>query len=146
MENNNLDLWPESFAVEIKINPPLAILREQASLLERKTGGLVKAAVQKSENAIVEAGIIAMTMLRKPTNSVISYSFWLLAPAFGNYRYQLFTVEQPIEMYPLRIVDSPLEDMEITSEDDLLAKLKLIFASDKAQRVIGAMIAQSQTA
>lgn len=135
---------PESFEVGIKINPPLAILREQASLLEKKTGGLVKAVVQKSENAIAQATFSAM--FGKPTNSFISYSFWLLAPAFGNYRYQLFTVEQPVEMYPLRIVGSPLEDMEITSEDDLLEKLKLIFASEKVQRVISAMIAQSQTA
>ncbi len=144
MQNNNLDLWPESFVVEFKINPPLMILREQASLLEKKTGGLVKAVVQKGENAIAEAAISAL--MRKSTNGLITYSFWLLAPELGNYMYLLFSIEQPVEMYPLRIVDSPLEDMEITSEDDLLAKLKLIFASGEAQRVIGAMIAQSQTA
>ena len=144
MQNNNLDLWPESFVVEFKINPPLMILREQASLLEKKTGGLVKAVVQKGENAIAEAAISAL--MRKSTNGLITYSFWLLAPELGNYMYLLFSIEQPVEMYPLRIVDCPLEDMEITSEDDLLAKLKLIFASGEAQRVIGAMIAQSQTA
>jgi hypothetical protein len=147
MENSNLDLWPESFEVDIKINPPLMILREQASLLEKKTSGLVKAIVQKGENDIVlEAALLASPFSPKPVNSSIRYSFWLVAPAFGNYKYQLFTVVQPVEMYPLRIVGGPLEDMEITSEEDLIEKLKLIFASEKVQRVIGAMIAQSQAA
>ncbi len=147
MENSNLDLWPQSFEVGVKINPPLMILREQASLLEKKTSGLVKAVVQKSENAtLLETALLASPFLPKLVNSSISYSFWLLAPAFGNYKYQLFTVVQPVEMYPLRIVGSPLEDMEIASEEDLLEKLKLIFASEKVQRVISAMIAQSQAA
>ncbi len=145
MENSNLDLWPQSFEVGVKINPPLAILREQASLLEKKTGGLVKAIVEKSDNEVVAASLYRSLGIKATINS-ISYSFWLLAPAFGNYRYQLFTIEQPLEMYPLRIVGGPLEDMEIASEEDLLEKLKLIFASEKVQRVIGAMIAQSQAA
>lgn len=145
MTTTNLDLWPESLDISMKVTPPLVILREQASLLENKTKGLVKAEVRSNANAnSLEA--IARSALGAEATYPLSYSFFLVAPALGNYKYQLFRVIQPVDMYPLKIVGSPLEDIEIASEEDLLEKLKLIFASEKVKRVISAMIAQSQAA
>ena len=56
-----------------------------------------------------------------------------------SYRYALFTVLQPVEMYPLVITDGPIEDFKADSEDQFTEGLQRVFASEKSQKIIQAL-------
>ena len=148
MSANLRDLWPEFLPGQNGHTPPIVILREQASLLEGKTNGLVKASVNSnkmlgdldwSEKELDD-------MLSGDRSKSIIHSFWLIAPSLENYRYRLFRVIQPIEMYPLDVIESPIGEIKAASEDQLLAALRNIFTSEKTQRVITALMVQSVAA
>ena len=90
--------------------------------------------------------------------------FELCGPAIDNYRYGLFQVRYPIELYPLRLISeneiiSELRtklswaktafhlaepDILIENEDRFREALKVIFGALKTRRVISAILAQSQ--
>ena len=144
MATNQLDLWPTMTATATTQNIPISILRRQADLLKKKTDGLVEAHVKPQED--VMAFVSASSQLgldRKNVQNCVAYSFYLIAPALEHYRYLLFWVLHPIEMYPLLIKDSPEGDIKVESEDAFIDALRAIFAHEKTQRVIQAMIAQS---
>jgi hypothetical protein len=146
MATNQLDLWPTITATVNTQNTPTSILRRQADLLEKKTDGLVQAYVKPRQWEIGEA-ISAATHLgltRENASNHFAYSFYLVAPALENYRYLLFWMLHSIEMYPLIIKDSPAGDVRVESEDEFIGALRAIFAHEKTQRIIQAMIAQSR--
>jgi len=145
------DLWPEELE-SAKIRPPVAILKEQASLLGQKTKNLV-------EGVVSEVSTLEM-------EETIEYSFNLVAPALGGYRYRLFTMSHDIRMYPLIITiesetyqevnpkkpekesskDQLLRmrnQVKVDTEANLLELLRKIFAARKTRQIIGAMLAQS---
>jgi len=145
MATNQLDLWPVMTATTTTQNTPVSILRDQAALLEKKTDGLVIADV-KRRNVEVPEIIYAVTkagVKEENAQNVFAYSFYLIAPALEKYRYLLFWMLHPIEMYPLLIRDSPEGEFKVESENEFLQVLRRIFGSEKTQRVIQAMIAQS---
>jgi hypothetical protein len=141
------DLWPATLPTP-EVTPPLSILREQASLLESKTNGLVKAEVRSSGklSSLYENG-----ERFKEERPEFRHSFYLVAPALEDYRYLLFDVIHPVEkMYPLVINDPPHRKRKIKDESDFVHSeeefkdaLKKIFASEKTLKVIQALIAQS---
>jgi hypothetical protein len=139
MATAQIDLWPPSFEAVSEPNPPIDILREQAALLEQKTGGVVLAEVLSGydSNFIV--------VHRGKTSLPISHSFYLVAPALENYRYQLFRIDQPIEHYPLFIIGSPIGDLEVESQEEFVETLRRIFSDDKTQKVIQSLIAHSSS-
>lgn len=145
------DLWPEELE-SAKIRPPVAILKEQASLLGQKTKNVV-------EGAVSEASTFEM-------EETMEYSFNLVAPALGEYRYRLFTMSHDICMYPLIITmereifqevnpekpgkvsvqDASLRirnQVKVDTESNLLEVLKKIFAATKTRQIIAAILAQS---
>jgi len=145
------DLWPEELE-SAKIRPPVAILKEQASLLGQKTKNVVEGAVSEVFTADEE--------------KTMEYSFNLVAPALGGYRYRLFTMSHDIRMYPLIITmdgeifqevnpEKPekesVQDMlmrnknqvKAGNEAEFLALLKKIFAATKTRQIIAAILAQS---
>ncbi len=145
MATNQLDLWPVMTATTTTQNTPVSILRDQAALLEKKTDGLVIADV-KRRNVEVPEIIYAVTkagVKEENAQNVFAYSFYLIAPALEKYRYLLFWMLHPIEMYPLLIRDSPEGEFKVESENEFLQVLRRIFGSEKTQRVIQAMITQS---
>lgn len=144
------DLWPEKLE-SAKIRPPVAILKEQASLLGKKTKNVVEGRVA----SISDIG-----------SDNIEHAFFLAAPALGDYRYRLFTMSHDIRMYPVNIaleleilaeVDPkkyskyPMKSLpssyrsyvEAGNEAEFLALLKKIFAATKTTQIISAMLAQS---
>ncbi len=143
MATAQYDLWPPSFEAVSEPNPPIDILREQAALLEQKTGGMVLAEVKKVEG--YDSNIIVVS--RGKTSLPISHSFYLVAPALENYRYQLFRIEQPIERYPLLIIGSPISDrdIEVESQEGFVEILRRIFSDEKTQKVIQSLIAHSSS-
>jgi hypothetical protein len=77
----------------------------------------------------------------------IFHAFYLVAPLLEDYRYRLFTVEQPKpeQIYPLLIRDSPVGEVKVNSEDSFVDSLRKIFTNEKTQKIIEALIVQSQT-
>lgn len=134
------DLWPKDIAPAAPpIKPPVTLLREQAALLGTKTKN------------IVEAEVIPLN----PLNKTFGFGFQLVGPALNNYRFPLFNVEYPIEMYPVRMDVSgevwgkdpeSTTPIELHSEQEFLAALAKVFSAEKTRRVIQAIQAQSTAA
>ncbi|MGH9834249.1 MAG: hypothetical protein ACREBD_19950 [Blastocatellia bacterium] len=147
MATNQLDLWPTMTATATTRDTPVSILREQAALLEKKTNGVVIADVEMRSSAApgVLSAALSTGMTGERARDAIAYSFYLIAPALENYRYLLFWMFQPIEMYPLFIRDSPEGDIKVESENEFVEALRRIFGSEKTQSVVQAIIAQSNS-
>jgi hypothetical protein len=137
------DLWPEiDGAVE---STPVGILRQQASLLGPKTQNVVGAEVSTASVGVY-----------------IQHRFLLVAPALDNYRYHLLTVSHAAaDLYPVTFdaLDDEVEREVRTeaggealqagkitagSEEEFLSILRKILSSERTQRVINALLSQSQ--
>jgi hypothetical protein len=66
----------------------------------------------------------------------IHHRFVIKVPALGNYRYVLFKVHHPVELYP--IVENRLPD-----EGALRRWLRGVFASDVTKRIVANLYAQA---
>src|SRR5262249_20402576 len=89
------DLWPED-VTDTDVLPPVAIMRQQAGLLGRKTQNLVQAEV---------------TTKAAPKGQ-IRHFFTLVAPALDHYRYRLFYVKHGELAYPVDIYCDTIEGHE----------------------------------
>ena len=137
------DLWPKTIGT-VKKKSPVAILREQASLLGQKTQNLLQAQVKGGP--AVDRG------------TSFFYYFDIVAPALDNYKYELFTIEHDIMFYPLIIfVENDIyleieklnkfeqttdDTFEIKSEKEFLEILKVILGSEKTRRIVIALLSQ----
>ena len=115
------DFWGDIAPATVRT--PVAILREQASLLGTKTENLIEAAV--------ETGI---------SQGRFQYRFNLVVPALDNYTYQLFRIEHGIDLYPLRVFDK--EILGLNTEDDFVDWLRNRLSSDDTKKIIGNLLAQ----
>ncbi|MCI0485707.1 MAG: hypothetical protein L0229_03810 [Blastocatellia bacterium] len=139
MPTKNIDLWPKSIQALPKELSPVAILRQQASLLGQKTRNLVEGQVETRTADF---------------QRFLHHSFYLIAPALDFYKYPLFEVEHlatywyplTITMLPLdaRTPDEQVKKIEIDSEEKFMEELKNIFADEETVGVIQKLIAQSQ--
>lgn len=131
-----IDLWPEDIQV-VKVRAPVTILREQATLLGQRTKNIVTAEVVNAHD-----------------EDAFGFSFYLVGPAIGNYRYKLFALSHGAEFYPLTLVPTPAVMREIRrasqgmvmvigSRDGLLTALRRIFSANKTLRVIRAILSLS---
>lgn len=131
------NLWPEDIAVTGAV-APVAILKEQASLLGERTKNLVEGRVS--------AGV--GTDIDKFLQNTFTYDFDLVAPALNSYRYRLLSMTHDAEaFYPLTIASAALGSdrlVRINNEEELLKALEAVFSSDKTRRVIGSLLAQSR--
>lgn len=146
---------------------PVAILKEQASLLGKSTQNLVTAEIENLQ--VVDTTIklnplgLAESLLNPiklagdnsfPSSAIFQYAFYLVAPALNHYRYQLFLIGYGIDLYPVAFrLDSDLQQelglnenshVMAATEEIYLGILKTIFSSEKTQRVIRAIWAQSE--
>ncbi|MEK7400291.1 MAG: hypothetical protein AAB116_25380 [Candidatus Poribacteria bacterium] len=140
-----VDLWPDTIKVE-KMITPVIILRQQASLLGKKTKNIIQGKVEKGTD---------------DTNGLFDYTLYIVAPALNDYRYRLLSISYGIHLYPLTI---KIEDEEIlseippkfscttyksgisikpNSEEEFKEVLKAIFNSKKVLRVISVLLSQS---
>lgn len=124
------DLWPEDITDEADFTTPITILRKQASALGTRTKNIVKGEVVTNEYA-----------------GALRIAFYLVAPVLGGYRYLLFTLYQPMEIYPLRLStvndDGSGNNVKIENQEDLILRLSEVLSSDSTKRIIRALIAQS---
>lgn len=147
------DLWPEDIA-NVTAKAPVAILREQASLLGRKTRNIVEARVASTDP--------------EPwmPRDGFGYAFLIVAPALGHYTYELFKIAHDVHLYPVWIqvdrdmrdeIDNRLRGQYLHANDTAFSPflvgdeaqfvefLKSIFGTSKARQVINAILAQSTT-
>ncbi len=116
------DLWGDVQASGVRT--PVAILREQASLLGKKTQQVVEAEVET-----------------QVFDKLFLHAFNLVVPALSYYRYNLFTVKHGIDFYPLDVgIGSYLK-----TEDEFLKWLGAQLSSPETKRIIGNLLAQSNS-
>lgn len=123
------DLWPD--LEQSQVIPPIAILREQAAALGKKTNYLLQGRV---DTRTVRGGRFV-------------HSFYIVAPTLDDYTYELFSIEHGADQYPVLAPPFPagplprtMERME--SEKELLEYIRDVLNSDKAKKVVGSLLAQ----
>jgi hypothetical protein len=139
-----VDLWPKDLEEITKTasTAPLTLLKEQASVLARRTNGLLQGNVESYSRSVYGKTLFA-------------HSFEITAPALEGYRYSLFSIEHDVEMYPVKFkledaITSELwpdkgGDVEASSEDEFIECLGRIFNSKKSRKVIGALLSQLES-
>jgi hypothetical protein len=121
------DLWPAHFG-PLKVTP-VAILREQAEFLTRKTEGVLRGAIQTT--GAQDGGFL--------------HTFLVQVPSLGGYTYGLFTVHHGLSFYPAKILGSPLPgDLVATSEAEFMDRLRQVFSAAPTQEVVNALLSQAR--
>src|SRR5688500_2174304 len=116
------DLWPDDFGT-IEVVPPITVLREQANWLTDKTQGVLEGRVA-SGNA----------------GGKLSHRFSVVAPSL-DYSYELFSVEHPLEMYPLRMHVPALDEVhECVNHADFVQALKRVLGAQEIKRIVAAIL------
>lgn len=137
-----VDLWPKDL-FEFRINTPLAIMKEQASLLTKKSNHRLRAEVET----------------RATGGDKFRHIFYLIVPALEDYRYELFEIEHGVLPYPLTIISQPgiaiifgskpivkgFGSDPINSETEFVDWLKGVLQSTATKKIIGSLFAQFGT-
>lgn len=121
----NTNLWPD-FKID-NINTPKKILLEQAVYFNQKVKSILYAEVVSS----------------KSTDEKIIHSFNIIAPALGNFEYNLFNIYHDIIFYPLDFYYNNMV-YEIDDEIILLDRLKSVFNDFKTISIIESLYSQSK--
>jgi len=129
------DLWPNDLA-PAAVKSPLAILKEQGVALGEKTRGLVTGSVSQ-----IPSG----------ADPRFTYKFYIESAPL-RYRYDLFMVNQPVELYPVEVLlNGDLAEellhqergrLTANDEEEFLEILKRIFNAEKTRKVVSALLAQ----
>jgi len=141
------DLWSDD--IQVKVLTPLAILRTQASLLRRKTQGIVEAVVDTRTSA-----------------ESVSYHFDLIAPAANGYRERILTATHtPKRVYPVTVTAEcfaakkngqlpllrapggpPPNERTAVTQEAFIGLVKEVLQSPEVRGAIESLIAQSNEA
>ena len=120
------NLWGELPNVET-IRTPYTILKEQASILSEITNGLLigEVVVNNQKDTFV------MTLRIK-------------APSLHNYTYSVVEVHQPIQLYPVVVINLLVERRggKYSSEEEFENALGEILSSQEVKGVISGLLAQ----
>jgi hypothetical protein len=136
------DFWGE--IVPAQERTPLAILREQASLLGTKTKNLVEATVDTSVDA----------------RGRFVHRFTLVVPSLSSYRYELFRIEHGVAIYPIKVSSEVppartsrglAEELlafgslnpQLETEQEFVDWLRQKLSSDETKRIIANLLAQA---
>lgn len=147
------DLWPADIE-QSEITPPVAILREQAAALGKKTGYLLEGRVDTSVTQgpagarFVQMSREALGLTRAGNDPrLFLHRFLVVAPALDGYAYELFWIEHGADQYPARAPELDVKEGEpseltLASEHDLLEYIRLVLNSEKTRRIVGSLLAQ----
>jgi hypothetical protein len=135
------DFWGE--IVPAQERTPLAILREQASLLGTKTKNLVDATVDTSVT---------------PDGQFV-HRFTLVVPSLSSYKYELFRIEHGVASYPITVASevpsaqltrglvnllvNPRLSPQLQTEQEFVDWLRHKLSSDETKRIIANLLAQA---
>jgi len=128
MAKPNVDLWPSDLG-NTDMVAPVAILREQASALGKKTNYVLSGEVETHSSG-----------------GTISHFLYIVSPSLDNYKYEVLRVRHEVVFYPVHVRsdDAGLFEKEAKNEEEFIQLLKIIFSSEKLKRVINSLIVQSQ--
>jgi len=133
MASETHDLWPEDLATSTVV-PPVAILREQAAALAKRTNGLI------------EGEVVSRPERHRPSEPghPFLHEFWLRAPAFDDYRCKLLDLRHGFDLYPvsLRYKLDPQDEVQASTEADFKRVLAEVFSRPKTRQVIAALLSQ----
>jgi hypothetical protein len=126
------DLWGELPEIG-NLRTPVEVLKEQATILTAKTKGVL-------------VGEVRPERVPRPEYPFGS-SLCIRAPALNNYLTSVASVACPMEMYPLLYwaIDAA-GSHQCPDEDALKAKLKGTLQSRQVQKLIAALLRQSNAA
>lgn len=132
------NLWPESLIEISGLVLPITILQEQAKFLNDMTKNVVLADVETKKVSYAVAD-------SKQTKPGILHTLKIVAPAIGNYDFELLRLMQEgILPYPLTIYAPMMEErFEIANSEELEKSLKDIFTHEKTVLTIQSLISQS---
>lgn len=120
-------LWKLPEVQDVKV--PILLMREQASELARLTGGLLRAHVNTQK-----------------LGDELYLGFAIRVPTLDDYTVELFTYEQPMQIYP-GVLESRLHNqrIQISDYETFTAALQHMLSSDETQKVLSALLAQAKT-
>ncbi len=118
------DLWPD-FEAE-KIKNPKTVLVEQANLLGEKTKNVIIAEVRTAGDS----------------SKNIIHSFDIVAPAMGNYRFNLFQIRHSILFYPLDFLYKNT-GTHVKTEEELIDRMAYVFNNDETKNILNSLYSQS---
>lgn len=152
MSNPIPDLWPP--IEQPQITPPVAILREQAAALGRKTTNLLEGRVDTTlvENLYAHLVPSAKAVFRGDREAVtptkrLRHRFSIVAPALDDYIYELFWIEHGVDPYPvtapnLETVKNGPHELMLEKEGDLVEYIRKVLNSERTMRIVGSLLAQ----
>lgn len=129
MTTQTADLWPADIAGPPAVQPPVAILRQQAGLLGQKTGNAVYASV---DSYVAGGELIHVFHVN------VSYL---------SYRAEFFRVLHAVtQSYPLRfegrMVSESLQKKRANDQDEFAEMLRQVLASPQCVEAIRTLVAQ----
>ena len=126
-----LDLWPPHLTDDLPLtNTPLAILREQASWLGKRTNNLIEAEVKTHAE-----------------DDTLFHEFWVDAPALRFSHLLFYVSHQVADLYPALVAipgQQPQTVLSIRDETRLVETLRELFASGRILKPIQALLAYSR--
>ncbi|MFH5805033.1 hypothetical protein [Alienimonas sp. DA493] len=142
--STTVSLWPDDLISAEPLSTPAKIVREQADLLDDKTGGLLVGQVEPVRDR----------------NGELTYTFAIHVPEL-HYSFELFDISHGPTVYPTKIeVDErvaeeafpeSLDDdpryrpaINVKSEDELREALGRIFSASFTRRIVQGLHAQAK--
>jgi hypothetical protein len=120
------NLWGELPNPET-IRTPYTILKEQASILSEITNGL----------------LIGEVVVNNQKDKLFVMTLRIKAPSLNNYTYSVVEVQQPIQLYPVTIMNLLENKMtKYSSEEEFENALGQILSSQEVKTVISGLLAQ----
>jgi hypothetical protein len=120
------DYWPADIGQSNTVTPA-AMMRAQAALLGQKTNQQITANVQSLGGNPAE----------------FTWSFQLMSPSLGSYRYELFRVTHPLTLYPATFIWEEHPNATVQNEEGFKNFLKQVIGSDQTKNIIQALLAQA---
>lgn len=117
------DFWPTISETDADTTP-LALLKEQAQLLSQKTVGKLQA-----------------ELVTFPVGASLQHNFEIVVPALGGYRFQLFSVSQTPEGFPLHgLVEG--RRTALRTESSFESWLRSVLSSDRTKKILANLLSQ----
>jgi hypothetical protein len=122
------NLWGQS-KLEMPIQTPTQILKEQASVLSDMTKGVLQGDVTVSQYS-----------------GKFRLQLDIIAPAIDNYRYSVISASHGLDMYPVTVYPAwrPTIGVDCADAQKFEDELGKILSSDKVSRAVSSLLAQSR--
>lgn len=125
MSGKTASLWPTDFG-NLEVMTPIGILRQQGAALGEQTKNILVGRVKTHGN-----------------QQSFSHEFYLYCPPLG-YDVLLLNVSHKIDLYPADVwMAENGKTINAVDAEDLMSKLRDIFASPQTKKIVASLLAQS---